>query len=330
MTEQEFIAINPAATYGSGQAGLLYSSSVVNPGIDDTPVAPFYIQGLTLPNRSKSGVDITEALKQVNKFTFDVSGSQVTSKVTARQVKSGYTFFRLSQIAIDKLPTTEDINSNPIWNGSEFIFFPFLGSNFNTSDFNPLMNNSETSRRNKFKSRVDRNDSQFVPSNLTAIVAGTAEQAELQHSNYTDSGLVNARYDGVTETSGSSPYDDPAIAVRFTKGSIHPLGADDNRIAGADLLLTGSMEKDPQSIYFRVDRTPTSLVPSGTEYISGSNQIPNLKSIYGRASTISGSILYEEIEGRLTRITSQKVFIEESGEIFVTNDRGIAISSTTP
>ena len=43
MTEQEFLNINPATAYGNGVAGLLYSSSVVDPGTDDTPLAPFVI-----------------------------------------------------------------------------------------------------------------------------------------------------------------------------------------------------------------------------------------------------------------------------------------------
>ena len=330
MTEQEFLNINPAQKYGNGVAGLLYSSSVVDPGSDDTPIAPFVIQGLTLPNTSKSGVDVTAALKQVNSFIFDSSGSRVETKVLARQVRSGYTFFRLQPRKLAELPTGSlftDVNANPSFPNSEFVFNPYLGSDFKNSDYNPLMNNSETSRLNSFKSVVDRDDSQFQPSNLAAIVAGTAGRAELQHSNYTDSGLKNARYDGTEENSGSVFYDDPAITVRNTKGSIHPLGALNTRIAAGTVTTTGSIDRDPLPIYFRVDRTPTDLIPQGIEYISGSNLVPILKGTYGTAASIVGSILYEEIEDRLVRIPNKKVFIEETGAIMTTNGDGIVTDS---
>ena len=330
MTEQEFLNINPGTTYGSGVAGLLYSSSVVDPGSDNTPVAPFVVQGLTLPNTSKSGVDVASALKQVNSFIFFSSGSRVETKILARQVRSGYVFFRLSPVKLQTLPTGSlftDAAGNPAFSDSEFVFNPYLGSDFKNSDYNPLMNNSETSRLNSFKSVVDRNDSQFQPSNLSAIVAGTAAKAELQHSNYTDSGLKNARYDGTLENSGSVQYDDPAISVRSTKGSIHPLAALNTRIAAGTVSTTGSIDRDPLPIYFRVDRTPTDLIPSGSEYISGSNGVPILKGTYGKQASISGSILYEEIEDRLVRIPNKKVFIDESGEVLTTDINGIVILS---
>lgn len=321
MTELEFIAINPGTSYGAGAAGLLYSSSVSGSG--NTPVAPFELRGLTLPVTSKSGEDVTYALRQVTEFTFDISGSSYTSKVLSKQLKSGYVFFRMSPTSLSALPTTVDASDNPAWDNSEFVFVPYLPSNFTNSDYNPLLNNSETSRINDFKRVVDRMDSQFVPTNLTAIIAGTAEKAELQFSNYTDSGLKNSRYDGVTENSGSIPFEDPAITLRKCQGSIHPLRASNVRLRGTGLNDSGSVERDVVDIYFRVDTRPTGLVPTGQNYISGSGTQPTIKGTYGAGGKISGSLCYEKAENEdFIKISDKKIFIEESGDILTTNELG--------
>ena len=95
MREQEFLNINPAQKYGNGVAGLLYSSSVVNPEDDQTPVAPFVIQGLTLPNTSKSGVDVTDTSNVKVKFEVDANNTQTYTLGNTGHTNTGFSFIRL-------------------------------------------------------------------------------------------------------------------------------------------------------------------------------------------------------------------------------------------
>ena len=72
MNLEEFINTNPNF-YGNGNANLFYSSSIS--GSDDIPVAPFVIQGLSIPNTDLNSNNLVSPLKEVTKFKFDFGGS---------------------------------------------------------------------------------------------------------------------------------------------------------------------------------------------------------------------------------------------------------------
>lgn len=84
------------------------------------------------------------------------------------------------------------------------IFNPFIqGQNFTYNDYNAILGNSEDSRRFSQVFEVDYTSAisgSLTPSNLIAILSGSAVQAEVQESNYTSVGFTSGRYLG-TKTS---------------------------------------------------------------------------------------------------------------------------------
>ena len=87
---------------------------------------------------------------------------------------------------------------------TDVIFNPFAqGQNFTYNDYNAVLGNSEESRRFSQVFEVDYTSAisgSLTPSNLIAILSGSAVQAEIQESNYTSVGFTSGRYTG-TKTS---------------------------------------------------------------------------------------------------------------------------------
>jgi len=99
--------------------------------------------------------------------------------------------------------------------------------------------------------KVDRQTSQFNPTNLTAILSGSAQFAEIQNCSYTKAGLINARYNGSKATSAGPiarvynkeffttrinqekiPGNEPALNLITFKASIHADDANTTVIKG--------------------------------------------------------------------------------------------------
>ena len=97
MTLQEFIETNPSS-YGATNANLLYSSSVS--GSENTPIAPFELQGLTLP-LSLGGTNLAAALKEVDSIKFGFISGSITAVITGRQKKSGYFYFTFIPVTVN-------------------------------------------------------------------------------------------------------------------------------------------------------------------------------------------------------------------------------------
>lgn len=101
--------------------------------------------------------------------------------------------------------------------GNLAVLEPYSSENFNNSDYNALLNNSEEDRINDFFMDVDYSTNARIPVNYQAIMSGSAERARVQYSNYTTTGWTNARYTGCENTSpdwnlsGSGTYT-PAVS----------------------------------------------------------------------------------------------------------------------
>ena len=322
MTLQEFIATRPQS-YGSGNANLLYSSSVVNPGIDDTPVAPFHIQGIAIPFISKEGVNVSAALKEVTTFKFDFEGGQVSSNVTGRQKKTEYFYFTLEEIISNTLPTSIDAGGNTIFNNSRFVFLPYFTTGFNNNDYNPLINNSERSKVNSSRRVADKVTSQYIPSNIDAILDGSAQYAQIQNCSYTKAGIVNSRYNGSKATAAgpvAREYNkqkftsriqgsliignEPSLSFKEFKGSLHAHDADIATVKNIN-----QSDREIQTIYFKSE-------------ISGSHPNKTYPDF-----PYSSSILYVEGSGnRLIRLAERRVYAIDTGKV-LTSDLSAGVIS---
>ena len=315
MTLQEFIETRPQS-YGRGNINLLYSSSVS--GSDDVPIPPYHIQGLSIPFTTLGGTNIGDALREVETFRFDYPTGQLSAEITGRQQRNEYYYFTVKEIVTTVLPSSVDFSGNPILNDSQTVFVPFVSLGFNNSDYNPLGNNSEGSSVNPYAQKVDRNTSQFNPTNLAAINTGTATDAELQESSYSSAGIINGRYNG-SKTTAAGP-----ISREYHKG-VFTQEVLDNSIAAnnpATTLVTfqGSIhasDADTTAIknILNADREVVEILFDST--LSGSH--PN--KIFPSFAKTSNTLF--ALDGNKTfKLTNNKVYSIDTDSVLTTNNVG--------
>ena len=180
-----------------------------------------------------TSTDISNILEQVEEITFTFDNITYTLTVIERAFYSdsnAFFYFRVESDTLIPNIFDADISSN-VPNGGDgndpivFQFQPFLNNiAFSVSDSNVVYNNVVNNRKSKFKFESDRLQGSVTSSNFAAILSTSASKAEIQDSFYTDTGLVNARYEG----SSLSPSDlgdiNPSLAAREFSGVIHPRG----------------------------------------------------------------------------------------------------------
>jgi len=315
MTLQEFIEARPQS-FGQGNLNLLYSSSVS--GSDDTPIAPFHIQGLSIPFTSLNGKNVGDALREVETFRFDYPTGQLSAEITGRQQRNEYYYFTVKEIVTNTLPSSVDFGGNPLYESSSAVFVPYVNLDFNNSSYNPLNNNSEGSKVNPYAQKVDRNTSQFNPTNLEAINSGSATDAELQQCSYTKAGIINSRYNGSKTTpagpisrqynkslltqeilTGSIAANDPAANLVTFEGSVHASDADTTAIK--DIL---NADREVVEILFNSELSgshPNKIFPSFPK---------------------SGSSLFGLDGNKTFKLTNNKIYSIDTDEVFTTNNLG--------
>ena len=312
MTLQEFIAQRPQS-YGTGNANLLYSSSIS--GSSNTPIAPFHLQGLTLPFTSQEGTNVAAAMKEVTSIKFGYKTGTVEAKITGRQKRNQYFYFTFTEVVVNQLPT--EIGGNVIYEDSEFVFTPFATLAFNNNDYNPLINNSEGSKRNATAQKVDRFADAVNPTNFDAILSQSAESAELQNCAYTKTGIISGKYNGSKNTAAGTVHipnksllttfvtngailgNNPAQAYKGFQGSTHSDDADTSTIKQIN-----QSDRKIIKIFFQSE-------------ISGSHPnkvFPNFPS--------SGSLIFIEDGNSLISLVGAKVYSIDKGQVFTTNQLG--------
>ena len=315
MTLEEFIA-TPPESYGVDNVNLLYSSSLS--GSENVPVPPYTIIGMTFPFTN----GVTSALKEVNEFVFNFGGSTVNTIITGKQTRDSYMYITVDPVSVSNLPIGRTLATDlPLEEESEFVFTPYVTVNFNNNDYNPLQNNSEGSKLNVVAQVIDRDSSQITPTNISAIISGTAAAAEIQNCSYTKVGLIRGRYNGskttASPTATQQAYnkqdftakvvataidgDEPALAFKDFNGSLHAAGADATAIKALS-------EREVIKIFFNSE-------------ISGSHPNKTYPDL-----PYDGSILFTEEDKRYIKIVNSKVYSVDRDKVFTTTEFGIVSS----
>ena len=317
----------------TGTINLLYSQSIGDSG-------HFTIIGACIPFESANGIDIENSLQQLTEFTINKKDAaeginKVVFDVSQKTRKSGYYFVQFNRssyinnaelvLGDDSTFVSESFTNssgsftsdqngsyNNIPSGSDdeaVLVDPFIVGTFTNSDFEPLISNATQLEPNSFKFLVDRNEDQINPKNYQAIVSRSAVKANIQDSNYTDTGLINARYDGSKLDSGSVVGDDPGLSFLRFGGSIHNDDADNATIAAIS-----PQERVIEQIYFNFDNTKI-ISSSATE--SSFSSVPEV-----------GHYLYnyDDSVNRYSRLVNSKVFNLESGAVITTDNAGLVIA----
>ena len=108
---------------------------------------------------------------------------------------------------------------------SDYLLQPTLTlKRFATSDYNVLVGSIDESRESTYIVKSDRSSTRTTgsllnPLNISSIVAGTAEPADVQDSNYSSITWINGRYEGSKITTLTNGGTDPFIQGTFFEGA---------------------------------------------------------------------------------------------------------------
>ena len=322
-----------------GTINLLYSQSIADSG-------NFTIIAANVPFESGNGVNIENSLQELTEFTINKKLAfdnidKVVFNVSQKTRKSGYYFLQFNETSYinnatfvlgdestfisesfvtsstgTSGPFTSDQNGSysniPSASADEAVLVdPFIVGTFSNSDFEPLISNATALEPNSFQFLVDRNEDLINPKNYQAIVSRSAVKANVQDSNYSDTGLINARYVGTKLTSGSIVGDDPGMSFLRFGGSIHKDDADNATIAAIS-----PQERVIENVYFNFDNTKIiSSSASESSFLS----VPQVGNYLYR---------YDNSINRYSRLVNTKIFNLESGTVITTDLAGLVLDKS--
>jgi hypothetical protein len=185
---------------------------------------------------SLEATDIENILQQVEviKLTFDNIAYELTVNAGTNysNVNTPFFIFQVSSpINIPDITGQAFQFNSDAGDGISVNFEPtILFGNFETSDYNATFNNAIVLRTSKYIFEADREIGSITPSNFEAIRTLSASKAEVQDSFYTDTGLVNARYNGTLSTPDIYAGVTPSLSAREFVGEINSGDADLNLV----------------------------------------------------------------------------------------------------
>lgn len=304
---------------------------------------PYSVIGVTISYNSLNSVKLEDTIKQIKFLTFSVGSDRIKVKVLAISKLTGYYYLQVEPTVFTSMPGSTDSSGVPIDFNVEVNFIDYLSGNFTNSEFDVLLGNALTLKTSKGAIQVDRNTDAASPSNLSAIITETASPAEIQYSNYTTSGWINARYEGSLNTP-IQERDLPAQSYVMFEGAIHPVDANTETLQAL-----GAGDPGKSKLYFNVESRPTDLIPSGSNLLFDST-FPIVKGttiskgtvfeadlievdtsvIYsGTTASYAGSVIYREEGNKLVRVVSSKIHAIDKGSVYATDEFGIAVNEAT-
>lgn len=304
------------------------------------------VQAINVPFESDNGVNVQESLQQLDKITLNLKdGHEGATKIVAtiknKTRKSGYFFLQLDQVDIldeneanvsasyfeDFMSDTFAVSSShgrrvsdPLNIGSfaeipdptsdeAVLLNPFIVGSFTNTDFEPLISNATDIKETTHRFKVDRIEDQANPKNFTAILNRNAELAEVQDSNYEDTGIVNARYEGTKINNNGVEGNEPLQSFLRFDGSLHDDGADDNTIKNI-----AASERTIREFYFNVT---SSLILESDDNTFFYSRIPQVNNFLYQ---------FDNESRRYQRVPESKVFILDTAQVVTTNDEGLITS----
>ena len=191
----------------------------------------------------------------------------------------------------------DTINSNFFC--SEILFSPLVGTpGFEYNDYNALLGNAKELRRYDQVYEVDYTSitsGSILPSNIDAILSGSALIAEVQESNYTSVGLSNSKYNGA-KTSILDYGVNSAVSATPFNAAIYLNSVSDTFICSQSL----SDKNVKEYLFIGNDNFPT-----------------------------SGSRIFEVDGSRLLPIRDRKVWVESNNRTFSTDIDGYTVTPGT-
>lgn len=265
--------------------------------------------GVTVSIYNCNNINFTYPLQQLKKITFNGIELNLTSKTNY----STYFYY-------DCEPTTVDTSLTVLNDGNCDLvqFFPNIDPiPFTYNMYNAILGNTEDIRGSMYIYDVDRNSSQLQPSNIQAILSSSATFAKFQDSNYSDTGLVNARYEG-TKTSAIEYGLDPLITVELFEGALYQSNINLDTICSQSLIERNIVE-------YGFDKS-TNLVPSPDSLPTSSFSYFNIDGII-EGTLNSPASVSSSTTSFIGRMRKNKIGTYRAGDIIVITN-GISRQST--
>ena len=204
----------------------------VNVWYSDGP-APYQIKAVTLPvyDQGTPPQDVSQYLTQIQQISIPLStGEVITLEIITRQSVSttlgNYYYFTVVPYTISNIGNSSLTNT-------DVVFTPAIDGNiFNDSPYNVLQGFIESERTSAYIMQSDRykigtleNPTYTGPLNIDELLSGSAALAQVQDSNYSDTGWISARYDGTKTTRLEYKSAEPALTGRFFEAAEYPSGS---------------------------------------------------------------------------------------------------------
>jgi hypothetical protein len=144
--------------------------------------------------------NISQVLEQVERIYFQFAGESVIAEVLDKGEYSDIFQRYFYYLQITPIIFNSELSETEVEN-VRINFFPYIrGQSFYNSDYNAIQNSINDQKKSTFIQVADRNSLSIHPTNLNAILNDFASKAEIPDSNYTSTGWINARYEGVEST----------------------------------------------------------------------------------------------------------------------------------
>lgn len=295
---EEFKLLNPK-DYGAEM--LVY--------VDDFHVA----KAVNISNQDRNLNDIRKSLVNFKSVTTTILGYELTITPTSATYMGGYWHFEITHFNI--LANATQTLSTGSFDPDEFqptyvetaVFDPLPNDQeFILSEYEVLENNSELNRTANLVFVVDRQKDSINPTNIQAILSGSAVEASFQESNHTTKGILSSRYDGA-KTSIADYGVKSALNAKAIQAEIYISSSTNNQIC--------SQSDDLRNIE--------------TVLFSSPETVPTVEAeLFGIYPT-SGSRIFNLVSNQIIPIRDRKVWIQDTRTIVYLNKDGYAISSGT-
>ena len=303
------------------------------------------IQAINVPFESANDIDVQESLQQLTKITLKLkdgheTATQIQATIKSKTRKTGYFFLQLNEVEFlddggnfvsesfghsafgnyynnSVKSSYGRLLTDPLNKGSfseipsptqdeAVLLNPFVVGSFTNTDFEPLISNATNIKEITSKFKVDRKEDQANPKNFNAIINRNAELADVQESNYQDTGITNARYDGSKLTNNNIEGDEPLQTFIQFEGSQHDDEAEDAAIKAID-----AQERTIEAFYFNVT---SSLITEPTASSFVQPKQPQLTNYIYQ---------FDNETRRYQRVVERKIFLLETNQTITTNESGV-------
>ena len=209
LTQQEFLDI---ADLYPGEINIWCTEGI-----------PVQVLGVTIPFRDNESNNVESTLEQVQTITLPVDSDTnstveliINSRVIRGIAPSRYYFFTVQNREIT--PYVSPIENEQIQDGRVILLPNLRGGSFYVSEYNVTLNTAQNSR---------------VSDNILERTSTTF--AAVQDSLYSDTGWINARYEGSSTNSQTYSSIDSAILGSAFQGTYYPIQTPDVEINNIDV-----------------------------------------------------------------------------------------------